>query len=112
MISLDNILDKSAFRQFNILPLTGIRAWNALSLASLQAPKAESPSTIKISLSNGILLLQSTNFLGLFPNPILLLKLCTTFLLTLSASSRAVLFASTSVNTLSACLSSFNQFLI
>ena len=62
IMSFLKILSYSDFKQLRILPRTGITAWNRASRACLQAPNAESPSTINTSRSLTSLERQSTNF--------------------------------------------------
>ena len=95
IMSLLKILFKSAFRQLSILPLIGIIAWKFGSLACLQAPKAESPSTMNNSLSELSLLLQSTNFATLFVISRELVKFFLILTLVFSASSLLLLLIRT-----------------
>ena len=95
IMSLLKILFKSAFRQLSILPLIGIIAWKLGSLACLQAPKAESPSTMNNSLSELSLLLQSTNFATLFVISRELVRFFLILTLVFSASSLLLLLIRT-----------------
>ena len=60
MMSFLKILSYSAFRQFKILPRTGIMAWKSGLRAWMQAPMADFPSTMNSSRSSTFLLRQST----------------------------------------------------
>ena len=60
-----NILSSRARSTFKIFPRIGKMAWVRGSRASSAVPPAESPSTMKISLSSGLPLLQSFNLSGI-----------------------------------------------
>ena len=60
----DKILFKCTLSTFKILPRKGRIAWNLLSLPCLEEPPADSPSTIKISDSSGLLEEQSVSLPG------------------------------------------------
>ena len=62
--SLARILSILAFSTFKILPRIGRIAWNSRLRPDLADPPAESPSTMKSSVSAGLLEEQSANFPG------------------------------------------------
>src|SRR5438105_992266 len=62
--SLARILSARAFSTLRILPRSGRIAWNRRSRPALAVPPAESPSTMKISQSEGSRSLQSASLPG------------------------------------------------
>ena len=95
MISFANILLYSALRQLSIFPRTGIIAWKDESRACLQAPRAESPSTMNSSRSETSLLRQSTNFCTRLPISLLDWSLPFILSFVVSARTRARILTST-----------------